>query len=134
MTKSARFAGGGWRPGTREGVQEAVDPAKGGENAVPGDRVHLGARSPEAQHPSGAIGQVVERNVDPLHLRPFQQPTPNPLPGEPQVQALLQLGLALGRLGQRDEACVTLNEVTVRFPDAGAAAEAQNAAGTLGCG
>ena len=49
-------------------------------------------------------------------------------------QALLQLGLALGRLGQEQEACVTLSEVSVRYPDAPVASEAQSAAANLGCG
>lgn len=36
--------------------------------------------------------------------------------GEIAPQALFELGAALGRLGQKDQACITLSEVEVRFP------------------
>lgn len=47
--------------------------------------------------------------------------------------ALLNLGTALGELGQRDEACLTLSEVLSRYPADPVAAEAQAARGRLGC-
>lgn len=47
--------------------------------------------------------------------------------------ALLRLGAALGLLGQTQDACVTLGEVPVRFPQAPEAAEAQSAMQQLGC-
>ncbi|NKX44170.1 tol-pal system protein YbgF [Roseicyclus persicicus] len=47
--------------------------------------------------------------------------------------ALLNLGIALGELGQRDEACVTLAEVGGRYPGNPAVAEAQAARARLGC-
>lgn len=47
--------------------------------------------------------------------------------------ALLQLGLALDALGQRQESCVMLGEVAVRFPSSAAALEAQDARSSLGC-
>jgi tol-pal system protein YbgF len=57
--------------------------------------------------------------------------------GDPQgmmaADALLQLGLALDRLGQRQESCVMLGEVTTRFPSTAASMEAQAARGSLGC-
>jgi tol-pal system protein YbgF len=57
--------------------------------------------------------------------------------GDPQgmmaADALLQLGLALDRLGQRQEGCVMLGEVTVRFPSSAASVEAQAARGSMGC-
>lgn len=57
--------------------------------------------------------------------------------GDPQgmmaADALLQLGLALDRLGQRQESCVMLGEVTTRFPATAASMEAQAARGSLGC-
>ena len=37
--------------------------------------------------------------------------------GPRAAEALLQLGITLGRLGQRREACLTLREVRSRFPD-----------------
>jgi tol-pal system protein YbgF len=57
--------------------------------------------------------------------------------GDPQgvmaPDALLQLGLALDKLGQRQESCVMLGEVTVRFPTSAASLEAQTARGSMGC-
>ncbi|PZX19666.1 tol-pal system protein YbgF [Palleronia aestuarii] len=48
--------------------------------------------------------------------------------------ALLQLGLELDALGQREDACATLYEVTGRFPESPAADEAQSARADLACG
>lgn len=48
-------------------------------------------------------------------------------------RALLELGLALDGLGQTDEACVMLGEVTARFPASEAAPEAQTARADMGC-
>lgn len=48
-------------------------------------------------------------------------------------KALLNVGQALATLGQGPEACVTLNEVGVRFPTDPAAIDAANAALGLGC-
>lgn len=47
--------------------------------------------------------------------------------------ALLKLGQALGTLGQTQEACITLGEVTLRFPSSEASIEAQAARGSMGC-
>lgn len=47
--------------------------------------------------------------------------------------ALYELGAALGRLGQVDQACVTLGEVGVRFPGAEAVALARSEMSALGC-
>ncbi len=47
--------------------------------------------------------------------------------------ALFELGAALGRLGQADQACVTLGEVGVRFPGSGAATSAQQEMINLSC-
>jgi tol-pal system protein YbgF len=47
--------------------------------------------------------------------------------------ALLNLGIALGELGQRDEACLTLGEVGARFPASPAATEAIAARARLTC-
>ena len=55
-------------------------------------------------------------------------------PDGPQAPAaLLGLGRSLGALGQRDEACLTLSEIAVRFPGAPEAGEAQSARAGLGC-
>lgn len=48
-------------------------------------------------------------------------------------EALFELGAALGRLGQVDQACVTLGEVGVRFPASAAVAKAQQEMAALGC-
>ena len=47
--------------------------------------------------------------------------------------ALYRLGASLGELGQTREACVTLAEVSARFPGSAAATEAQTARGRLAC-
>ncbi|WP_439136682.1 tol-pal system protein YbgF [Roseicyclus sp.] len=47
--------------------------------------------------------------------------------------ALLNLGLALGEIGQRDEACLTLSEVGARFPTSPAASEALAVRSRLNC-
>ena len=47
--------------------------------------------------------------------------------------ALLKLGLALDGLGQSSEACITLGEVTLRFPTSDASLEAQAARASMGC-
>ncbi|MEM0948611.1 MAG: tol-pal system protein YbgF [Pseudomonadota bacterium] len=48
-------------------------------------------------------------------------------------QSLLQLGLALDALGQMEEACVMLGEVTNRFPASDTSIEAQTARADMGC-
>ncbi len=56
--------------------------------------------------------------------------TPN---GQTSPVALLKLGLALDGLGQSSEACITLGEVTTRFPTSDASIEAQTARASIGC-
>ena len=53
--------------------------------------------------------------------------------GATSPTALLKLGLALDGLGQRSEACITLSEVTSRYPASDASIEAQAARVDLGC-
>ena len=53
--------------------------------------------------------------------------------GPRAAEALLGLGTALGALGQTDEACLTLSEVPIRFPNSPVVAEAQSARTGLGC-
>jgi len=48
-------------------------------------------------------------------------------------ESLLYLGLSLDALGQISEGCVTLGEVTTRFPESSASIEAQTARAELGC-
>ncbi|MXW87096.1 MAG: tol-pal system protein YbgF [Boseongicola sp. SB0667_bin_21] len=47
--------------------------------------------------------------------------------------ALLKLGLSLDGLGQGQEACITLSEVTLRFPGTDASADAQQARTGMSC-
>ncbi len=47
--------------------------------------------------------------------------------------ALLKLGLSLDGLGQGQEACITLSEVTLRFPGTDASVEAQQARAGMAC-
>jgi len=49
-------------------------------------------------------------------------------------QAVLELGTALGKLGKTREACVTLGEVSVRYPTSEAVSGAQAEMTNLGCG
>lgn len=53
--------------------------------------------------------------------------------GDIAPQSLLELGLSLDALGQAQEACVMLGEVTTRFPSSPASIEAQTARADLGC-
>lgn len=48
--------------------------------------------------------------------------------------ALYRLGLSLGKLGQKEEACLMLSEVPVRYPESAAAAQAKADFAALGCG
>ncbi|MBC6437083.1 MAG: tol-pal system protein YbgF [Rhodobacteraceae bacterium] len=48
-------------------------------------------------------------------------------------ESLTKLGTSLGQLGQTEEACLTLAEVEIRYPDADAALEARTAMANLGC-
>ena len=63
------------------------------------------------------------------YLAAFTQDQQGPFAAE----ALYRLGNALGRLGQSSEACVTLGEVGIRFPDAAAVADAETAMRNIGC-
>jgi tol-pal system protein YbgF len=58
--------------------------------------------------------------------------TANPT-GPVASSALFELGASLGRLGQKDQACVTLGEVGVRFPAAEAAESARQEMAALAC-
>jgi len=57
--------------------------------------------------------------------------------GGPQAgtapEALYRLGKSLGALGQTNEACVTLNEVSVRYPQSGFVSQAQDEMTALQC-
>lgn len=54
--------------------------------------------------------------------------------GSVAPDALLRLGQSLNALGQFDESCVMLDQVSVRFPSSPASIEAQTARASFGCG
>lgn len=55
-------------------------------------------------------------------------------PNGPEApEALYRLGRSLGRLGQADEACVTLGQVAARYPQSPAVQSAQGEMTNLGC-
>jgi len=54
--------------------------------------------------------------------------------GATAPEALFRLGQSLGALGQTQDACVTLGEVSVRFPGAPEVSDAQAAMANLSCG
>ncbi|MEM9427752.1 MAG: tol-pal system protein YbgF [Pseudomonadota bacterium] len=56
--------------------------------------------------------------------------TPN---GPTAPMALLKLGVSLDGIGQTQQACITLSEVTVRFPTSEESLEAQAARASMGC-
>ena len=53
--------------------------------------------------------------------------------GPVAAEALALLGGSLGALGQVDQACLTLAEVSIRFPKADAVTEARQEMEALGC-
>lgn len=53
--------------------------------------------------------------------------------GDTASEALFRLGRALGQLGQIEDACVTLGQVSERYPQAEAVSQAQAEMGRLGC-
>lgn len=53
--------------------------------------------------------------------------------GPEAPEALYRVGAILGELGQTDQACVTLGEVGVRFPQNAVVAQAQTKMAQLGC-
>lgn len=48
-------------------------------------------------------------------------------------RALLRLGTSLDRIGQREEACLTLNEVSLRYPDSQSSLDAQAEMRAMAC-
>lgn len=68
-------------------------------------------------------------NAARAYLDSFSASQTGPLAG----QALTKLGQSLGKLGQASEACVTLAEVSKRFPGSADEANAKNAMAAQGC-
>ena len=80
---------------------------------------------PQAERDSWATTAVAAR----AYLASFTGDAVGPMAPE----ALFELGAALGRLGQRDQACITLSEVNARFPGNDTVARAEAEMATLGC-
>lgn len=76
---------------------------------------------------------LTELGLDTAAARAYLESFSGSPDGDVAPAALLQLGLSLDRIGQENEACVTLGEVTARFPSSPASIEAQTARVTLGC-
>lgn len=78
----------------------------------------------EAHEGAGEYSRAARAYLDAFSAEPNGPTAPD---------ALYRLGNALGRLGQTEEACVTLGEVAVRFPGNSLIPEARSAMSNLGC-
>ncbi|MBZ4023990.1 tol-pal system protein YbgF [Rhodobacter sp. TJ_12] len=78
----------------------------------------------EALHKAGDVANAARAWLDAFSAAPE---------GPRAADNLLQLGKALGGLGQQTEACATLAEVPARFPASEAAAQVGAAQASLGC-
>ncbi|MEQ9260020.1 MAG: tol-pal system protein YbgF [Roseovarius sp.] len=83
-----------------------------------------GLQRGQALERSGATTQAARAYLDTFSAAPNGPKAP---------EALYRLGRALGQLGQRAEACVTLSEVGARFPGTLPAADARAEMQALGC-
>lgn len=106
--------------------QSAVDLFTQFDTAYPG--------SPLAAEASLRRGQAYEglgdtREAARAYLASFTGDSEGPVAPE----ALFELGAALGRLGQVDQACITLGEVGVRFPSSDFVATASEEMASLNC-
>lgn len=78
----------------------------------------------EALEAAGQLTQAAR-----IYLDLFSSDSDGPV----AAQALYRLGRSLGRLGKIEEACVTLAEVEIRFPQSDSVLEAQSSMRELGC-
>lgn len=78
----------------------------------------------EALEAAGELTQAARAYLDTFSEAPQGPQAP---------EALYLLGRSLGRLGQANEACVTLSEVATRFPGADVVSEARGEMQNLGC-
>lgn len=77
-----------------------------------------------------ALAQLGDtRETARAYLAAFTADSDGPLAAE----ALVELGAALGELGQQSQACVTLGEVESRFPDSSQVSRAREERTRLGC-
>ncbi|SEP78457.1 tol-pal system protein YbgF [Loktanella sp. DSM 29012] len=106
--------------------QIAVDRLAAFGNTYPGSPLEVQANIALGQAQAG-LGQNGEAAR--AYLAAFSAEPEGPFAPE----ALFRLGRALGDVGQIPDACVTLAEVGVRFPNSTYVAEANSARGLLGC-
>lgn len=83
-----------------------------------------GLKRGEALEKAGKMTQAARAYLDTFSAAPNGPKAP---------EALYRLGRALGRLGQTEEACVTLGEVEIRFPGGQPAQQARAEMQQLGC-
>ncbi|TMV07694.1 tol-pal system protein YbgF [Ruegeria sediminis] len=137
----------------------AVPPAGGSEELAVGERAEFDAASKaldegdfqtaasllanfEANYPGSPLapeanlkrGRALEGLGDTREAaRAFLASFTGDSEGPVAPQALFELGAALGRLGQIDQACITLGEVSVRFPSSDSVSKASQEMAALGC-
>lgn len=94
--------------------------------AYPGSplEAEAGLKRGEALEASGQVAPAARAYLDTFSTAPNGPKAP---------EALFRLGRSLGRLGQTQEACVTLAEVDARFPGGQPAMDARAEMQTLGC-
>ena len=91
--------------------------------------------SPLAAEASLRRGEALRAQGDTREAaRSFLQSYSTEPAGPHAPRAVLELGRALGRLGKTKEACVTLGEISVRYPGSDAVADAQRELAALDCG
>jgi tol-pal system protein YbgF len=105
---------------------QAADLLAGFRNDYPGSPLagQAGLLRGRALEADGRQSAAARAYLDTFSTAPDAQEAP---------EALFLLGRALGRLGQTDEACVTLGQVAPRYPGTGAASEAAAEMARLGC-
>ncbi len=106
--------------------QRAADLLMGFETKYPG--------SPLSQQAFLALGRAQAGLGDTREAaRAYLASFTSDATGAQAPEALYELGASLGALGQVSQACITLGEVSARFPSAGAVAQAQAEMTKLGC-
>lgn len=65
--------------------------------------------------------------------RSFLQAFSSAPDGPLAAQSLYRLGVSLDKIGQRNEACLTLNEVSVRYPESESSQKARNDLASMNC-
>ena len=106
--------------------QMAADKFGAFEEAYPGSP--LGAQA-HLLRGKALDGLGDSREAARAYLASFSRDSSGPV----APQALVELGASLGRLGQASQACVTLAEVRVRFPNSAAVPQAEREMASLGC-